>query len=129
EQAGEPQNPADLTRHECLRMLNPEAEVWRLRKGAESVEVSVGGRFCMNSVGMIRRMAALDLGIAMLVEEIAAEEVASGQLQRVLPQWEAAPVPIYAVTETRLLPAKTQRFIDFMREETSRSCAEHLCQS
>ncbi|MDR2164464.1 MAG: LysR family transcriptional regulator, partial [Zoogloeaceae bacterium] len=27
EQAGEPQNPADLTRHECLRMLNPEAEV------------------------------------------------------------------------------------------------------
>jgi hypothetical protein len=28
------------------------------------------------------------------------------------------------VTETRLLPAKTQRFIDFLREEAGKSCAE-----
>jgi DNA-binding transcriptional LysR family regulator len=64
------------------------------------------------------------LGIAVLAEKIAAEEVASGRLQRVLPQWEAAPVPVYAVTETRLLPVKTQRFIDFLREEAGKSCAE-----
>jgi DNA-binding transcriptional LysR family regulator len=37
----------------------------------------------------------------------------------VLPQWEATPVPVYALTETRLLPAKTQRFIDFLREHLS----------
>ncbi|MEX8520109.1 MAG: hypothetical protein AB3X44_16485 [Leptothrix sp. (in: b-proteobacteria)] len=24
--------------------------------------------------------------------------------------------PVYAITETRLLPAKTQRFIEFLRE-------------
>jgi hypothetical protein len=25
-------------------------------------------------------------------------------------------MPVYAMTETRLLPAKTQRFIEFLRE-------------
>jgi hypothetical protein len=25
-------------------------------------------------------------------------------------------MPVYAITETRLLPAKTQRFIEFLRE-------------
>ena len=39
------------------------------------VEVAVGGRFRLNSVGMIRRLATLDLGIAMLAEEIVAEEL------------------------------------------------------
>jgi DNA-binding transcriptional LysR family regulator len=32
------------------------------------------------------------------------------------PQWQASPVSVYALTETRLLPAKTQRFIEFLRE-------------
>jgi DNA-binding transcriptional LysR family regulator len=125
--AGMPEQPADLARHECLRMLETEAESWTLRKATETVDVAVGGRFRLNSIGMIRRLAALDLGIAVLAKEIAAEEVASGRLQRVLPQWEAAPIPIYAVTETRLLPAKTQRFIDFLREKTSGPCAEGAC--
>jgi len=67
-------------------------------------------------LGMIRRLAALDLGIAMLAEEIVAEDLAGGRLRRVLPRWHAPPIPVYAITETRLLPAKTQRFIEFLRE-------------
>jgi DNA-binding transcriptional LysR family regulator len=65
---------------------------------------------------MMQRLAALDLGIAMLAEEIAAEDLANGRLRRVLPEWQATPIPVYALTETRLLPAKTQRFIEFLRE-------------
>jgi DNA-binding transcriptional LysR family regulator len=65
---------------------------------------------------MIRRLVTLDLGIAVLPEEIAADDVAAGLLRRVMPAWHAPPVPVYAITETRLLPAKTQRFIEFLRE-------------
>lgn len=65
---------------------------------------------------MMRRLAAFDLGIVVLAEEIVAEDMAGGRLRRVLPQWQATPVPVYAITETRLLPAKTQRFIEFLRE-------------
>ena len=33
----------------------------------------------------------------------------------------ATPIPVYAITETRLLPAKTQRFIEFLRESLGRA--------
>jgi len=65
---------------------------------------------------MFRRLATLDLGVVLLPEEIAAEDVAAGRLRRVLPQWQAKSTPVYALTETRLLPAKTQRFIEFLQE-------------
>ena len=38
---------------------------------------------------------------------------------RVLPQWQRLPVSVYVITETRLLPAKTQRLIEFLRERLS----------
>ncbi|ANI60953.1 LysR family transcriptional regulator [Pseudomonas sp. GR 6-02] len=34
-----------------------------------------------------------------------------------MPLWQAPPVSVYALTETRLLPAKTQRLIEFLREK------------
>jgi len=66
---------------------------------------------------MIRRMATLDLGIALLPEGIATQALAKGERRQVLPHWQASPVSVYALTETRLLPAKTQRFIEFLREK------------
>lgn len=116
ERFGEPSQPADLVRHECLRLRTTEASAWTLHDATKTVEVAVGGRFLLNSVGMIRRLATLDLGIAVLAEAIIGDDVANGLLRRVLPQWQATPLPVYAITETRLLPAKTLRFIEFLRE-------------
>lgn len=115
----EPRQPADLAQHECLRLRASKPDTWTLQRGEETLDIAVGGRFLLNSVGMIQRLATLDMGIAVLAEEIAAEDVAQGRLRRVLPLWQATPVPVYAMTETRLLPAKTQRFIDFLREHLS----------
>lgn len=116
ERHGAPSLPADLAAHECLRMLAAEASVLTLHNAAETVEIAIGGRFRLNSVGMIKRLATLGLGVAILAEEIAAEDVSEGRLRRVLPEWQATPIPVYAITETRLLPAKTQRFIEFLQE-------------
>ena len=115
ETSGEPALPADLAQHECLSLLKGGA-IWTLHNETEEVDITIGGRFRVNSVGMIRRLATLDLGIAVLPEEIAAEDLANGRLRRVLPQWRATPIAVHAITETRLLPAKTQRFIEFLRE-------------
>ncbi|MEO6033533.1 MAG: LysR family transcriptional regulator [Burkholderiaceae bacterium] len=114
ERAGEPGEPADLARHECLSMLKVSS--WTLHDGEQTAVVSVGGRFALNNVGMSCRLAALDMGIILVPEEIVSDELASGRLRRVLPQWQGTPTPVYAMTETRLLPAKTQRFIEFLRE-------------
>jgi DNA-binding transcriptional LysR family regulator len=116
EHSCEPGHPSDLGQHECLGFRATKDNAWTLHNADESVEVAVGGRFQLNSVGLMRRLASLDLGITMLPEEIVAEDVAQGRLRRILPDWEGPPTPVYAITETRLLPAKTQRFIEFLRE-------------
>lgn len=121
ERAGEPCRPADLQQHECLGIL--KAGTWTLHSGKRASTVPVGGRFALNNVGMIRRLATLDWGIVLLPEEVVADEVASAKLRRILPDWRGAPTNVYAITETRLLPAKTQRFIEFLRERLSRAGA------
>jgi len=116
EQFGEPAQPTDLARHECLAFRTAKASVWALHKADQSLDIAIGGRFQLNSVGLIQRLATLDLGIAILPAKIVADDVAHGRLRRILPEWEGPPTPVYAMTETRLLPAKTRHFIEFLRE-------------
>ncbi|HHT8904522.1 LysR family transcriptional regulator [Burkholderia cenocepacia] len=112
--SGEPGKPADLEQHECLSIL--KATSWTLHDGKRKVTVPVSGRFMLNSVGMIRCMGTLGMGIILMTEEVVADEVAQGKLCRVLPRWHGTPISVYAITETRLLPAKTQLFIEFLRD-------------
>ncbi|CAD5366076.1 DNA-binding transcriptional regulator, LysR family [Rubrivivax sp. A210] len=123
EASGVPEHAGDLARHACLGF--PKAGRWVLHRGEEVAEVEVGGRFQVNSVGMLRRLAALDLGVILLSEELAADDVAAGRLRRILPAWQGRPTPVYALTETRLLPAKTQRFIEFLQERLTQPCGAH----
>lgn len=88
---------------------------WTLQDGKQSDTVPVAGRFTLISVGMIRRLATLDMGIILMPAEHVADEAASGKLRRIMPEWHGVPMPVYAITETRLLPTKTQRFIEFLR--------------
>lgn len=116
-QSGEPKHPNDLTQHECLGFRTLKANTWTLHSDIESIDVTVGGRFQLNSAGLIRRLATLGQGIAVLPAEIVADDVTEGRLRRILTDWEGPATPVYAMTETRLLPAKTQRFIEFLREK------------
>ncbi|SEK82410.1 DNA-binding transcriptional regulator, LysR family [Roseateles sp. YR242] len=118
---GEPRHPSELEQHECLGFSR--AGKWALQRGKEAVEVPVGGRFQVNSVGMFRRLATLDQGIVLLPEEIVAEDVAAQRLRPILTDWLGRSTPVYALTETRLLPAKTQRFIEFLQERLGQHAA------
>ncbi len=122
ELAGVPATPEDLAQHQCLDF--PRGRTWRLQCGDQSREVQVGGRFTLNSVSLVLRLAMLHQGIMFTPKEVVAESIADGSLVRVLPEWHGAPVPVYALTETRLLPAKTQRFLDFLRDRLATSRCE-----
>ena len=111
---GEPTTPADLSEHQCVYMLRNTT--WTLHNGKRKVDVAISGRFRLNNVSMLRHMAVLHMGIILVPEEIVADDLAAGRLRRILPNWEGAPTSVYAITETRLLPAKTQRFIEFLAE-------------
>jgi DNA-binding transcriptional LysR family regulator len=122
--SGEPLRPEDLASHECLHML--KGGTWTLHKGTRTAKVAIGGRFVLNSVGMIRRLAALGMGIILQPEKVLAQELSQGALRRVLPEWRGVPLPVYAMTETRLLPAKTQRFVEFLRERLAEDTENEL---
>jgi len=49
--SGEPKEPGDMAQHECL--CSPKVAAWMLDRGTKKVEVAVGGRLTLNSVGMI----------------------------------------------------------------------------
>ena len=115
---GMPASPDALLQHQCLRMLDMP---WVLQNGEQQVSLAVQGRYLLNNVGMLRRLALLGQGIAMLVDEMISEDLASGNLQRVLPHWRALPLPVYAITETRLVPAKVRVLIDFLMQQFQRS--------
>lgn len=89
---------------------------YTLYRRNEQVQVRLDARFVMNSVGLSRSLAILGVGIAALDTELTREDVAAGRLRRVLPGWSLSPVQVHAITESRLLPARTRLFIDFMKE-------------
>jgi DNA-binding transcriptional LysR family regulator len=113
ERAGEPVCPTDLANHQCIEF--PKTTTWHLHRGDEQVGVAIDGRVRLNSPGMAQRLATFDLGIVLIPEELVATEVNQGKLQRVLPEWSGRPAPVFVMTESRLLPAKTEHFIAFLR--------------
>ncbi|PXA78742.1 LysR family transcriptional regulator [Caulobacter sp. D4A] len=111
---GEPSHPSELAARACLAM--PRNGVWRLNAGDQSVDVAASSRFRANSVAMLRRLAVQDMGVLFAPDRVVAEEVANGRLVRILADWQGPPALIYAITATRLVPARTQRFIDFLKQ-------------
>lgn len=120
EQAPPLAHPNDLVHHVlCVAQgaMKQQGVSRTFYRGEESVEVMIEARFAMNSVGLSRSLAVLGVGIAALDSELTREDVATGRLRRVLPDWSLAPVQVHAITETRLLPARTRLFIDFLKTQ------------
>jgi DNA-binding transcriptional LysR family regulator len=114
---GEPQEPADLARHDAVRQLrgNGEPAPWTLVRAEERWQGVPPGRAAANSPELLIRMARAGAGIAAVPDYFAAPEVRSGRLRRVLPQWCLPSPTAWAVFPGRkLMPAKTRVFIDML---------------
>ncbi len=109
-----PQTPADLTGHDCLRMKDAPWSLVHLHGRTEVV--SVGGTFIANNRGLLHQLALRGQGIAITAQDWVQDDLASQRLVRVLPEWSPPVVQAYALTTTRLLPAKVRLFLDFLVE-------------
>ncbi|QER39265.1 LysR family transcriptional regulator [Acinetobacter suaedae] len=114
-QHGIPQHPNDLVHHECLSF--PNNTRWKLYRSEETVEVKIGARFMLNNVGMTRKLSILGQGILFTPYEVVQDDLNDGLLMPILSEWQGDVLPVYALTETRLLPAKVRVFIDFLRSK------------
>ncbi|SMY15403.1 LysR family transcriptional regulator [Photobacterium aquimaris] len=114
-QYGKPQTPNDLVNHQCFSIV--KSAHWTLYNQDSCADIKVTNKLFVNSIGMIKQLAILNMGLILMPKEIVAQELEQGKLTHVLPDWKSAAVPIYAITETRLLPAKTRCFIDFLQQQ------------
>lgn len=115
---GTPSEPMDLTGHNCL--LNKrrfEANHWVFGVGENSVSVPVRGSLSANNNIVLIDAARMGLGIILQPQVLVADDLESGRLVEVLPDWEKTSTTLYALyPERRFLPLKVRVFIDFLIE-------------
>lgn len=110
-------HPSDLLQHVCLLQAGPRTSMqWVLRSTTEEVVLPLTSRYAMNSNGLCKAMAREAMGIVVAAVDNTREDVVAGRLQRVLPGWSLPPLPVHAIIESRLLPARVRLFIDFIIE-------------
>jgi DNA-binding transcriptional LysR family regulator len=97
--------------------LSPAKQArWQPERDGVTAEVTVRGRTMLNNQGLMRILAERGMGIGVLTPGLARDALASGRLVRVLPPWSMAPLPVRAVTASRLQPARVKAFVAFLAD-------------
>lgn len=121
-QYGAPKTPDDLRRHNVLtyRYQDSPGE-WRfVTPEGRFVSIPVSGSIQMNNSLAIREAVLSGAGITLTPTFIVGGDIKSGRLEKLLPEYRAQEISIYAVyPERRHLLPKVQAFVDFMKERIS----------
>ncbi|RKH57854.1 LysR family transcriptional regulator [Corallococcus llansteffanensis] len=109
---GTPRKVEDLQRHACLAYLRDGQRVpWRL----DGTPVEVPGPFASDNNEALLAMALEGVGIARIPEFVAAQALASGQLQSLLTAVHTPGPDLYVVyPERRHLSPRVRVFVDFV---------------
>jgi DNA-binding transcriptional LysR family regulator len=118
--------PDDLAQHECLSYTHVGMpNVWHFEPrdaAAGRVAVRIPPRHRANNGQMLAALAVQGLGIVYEPDFIVAQEIRSGQLQRLLPAWRPPRSPIAAVYPSRRhLSAKVRSCVEFLAQRFARS--------
>jgi len=120
-----PKTPEELVQHNCIVYTElPWRNSWTFTAGPGAPEpagttrvVRVEGNVQTNSSEVIRASVLEGLGICNAPTWLFDEELAKGEIQRVLPDWEAAQIPIHLVSpRERRHSAKVKAFADYVAQ-------------
>lgn len=116
---GTPRTPHDLSHHECQHytyQTSPSA--WRFEsESGEVAHVTVSGRMKANNGVALLEASRRGIGISILPDFIANEDIQNGSLVEVLQDWTPGHRAIWALyPHNRHLSAKVRLFIDFLAE-------------
>lgn len=119
ERYGTPQHPHDLSQMPCIIDTNRMApKRWTFTKNGEPFEVSIQGRFQINSAHAGVELARQGVGIAYPPRFALGTAIETGALVPLLTDYDVECGPISAVyLEGRTLPRKVRALIDFAVED------------
>lgn len=123
EQWGKPRSPSELSEWPGLSMAaGKQVHTWMLNgpKGAKA-EIHFTPRFITTDMLALREAAVAGVGVVQLPVLMVKDQLATGELIRVLEEWEPRREVIHAVYPSRrgLLPS-VRTLVDFLTEEYAR---------
>jgi DNA-binding transcriptional LysR family regulator len=117
ERRGVPQTPDEVSAHDCCVFSEtPGIGEWRFREDARSErKIPVPAHLWVNSLEALVLAAKEGAGLVRVPSWQVAHELAAGELQRVLRDYEPPPAPLHLLSQssTRASP-KTRAFADFL---------------
>jgi DNA-binding transcriptional LysR family regulator len=123
ELSGVPETPKDLAKHPSLFMMRGNVQpTWRLRNPGRSIREEVvlplKPRLLSDNMVSLKQAAGAGIGIVALPGYVCYEQVRSGELVRVLPEWLAGDSTLTALIPYRngLLPS-VRAFVDHLAAE------------
>jgi DNA-binding transcriptional LysR family regulator len=117
--------PEDLTAHQCLTYwLGPDDPVWKFMRKGTLREMLVPSSFSSNNGHVLKQLAVMGHGIALLDDYTVADELERGRLMRLLRSYRVTNSTfdegIYAsFLRASHLPEKIRVFLDFVTANVS----------
>lgn len=112
---GEPAGPADLSDHDCLHFAGLRwGRAWVLSRDGAEIRQPIRPRVEINDGEALRIAALRGLGVTLLPGFLIGDDLRSGRLRRVLPDWSVPAVPVNAIyPANRNIAAKVRAFVGF----------------
>lgn len=113
---GEPQIPSDLNRFRAVLFSKTGRRPWRFKNGADEQIWKPNARISVNSGQAVRVAAIAGMGVAMLPETLVRDDIGTGKLLQLLPDWTLPEQPMALIYHRdRYRPQRLTHFIDFAR--------------
>jgi DNA-binding transcriptional LysR family regulator len=124
ERRGRPAHPAELAEHVCLTYAYlPMPHLWRfLNATGDEVVVRPSGPLSANNGEALNPALLAGLGIALQPDFVVWQELASGRLEEVLPDWRMQPIALHLVSPPGgPRPARVQALVDFLVRQLAKA--------
>lgn len=116
-----PNHPAELNAHDLLSIVAEnlsEILAWRFQRGKEMLEIKVNNGLRANDFMFIKQLLLMGNGISFLPSYLIADEIQSGQLIRLLSDWQLPERELYLVYPSDRHPSpKLRAWVDFVHQQ------------
>lgn len=117
---GRPGHPGDLVHHQCVNYFSSvtgKVQDWDFSRDGETLNIPTPACLAVNDSTVYTRAGVAGLGIVQLVTMVAEPLIKSGRMERILPEWSTAPLPVNAVyPQNRHLSAKVRVFVEWVAD-------------
>lgn len=113
-----PRTLADLAGHRCIAHAFGIGKQYRFVRGQETIEVPVQWSFHTNETAVLRRAVLTGAGIGMLPSYYVGDDLRSGRLVQLLPEYEPETLGIHAIyLSRRHQPLALRLLVDFLAQQ------------